>query len=134
MINDECLIVGGGLKIVDGKQEIFPGCCGLESWIEWLEISPEKYELWLGHDPKPYIEFLPEKQIYRIWADGVGNNEETENIVYIDSSPDELKIALEKVSQDLQNFTVVLKNWAQEIAPNQADKLVETFKTHFHIE
>ena len=76
LVNDECLIVGGGLKIVDGEKEIYPGCCcGLESWDEWLEISPENFGLWLGHDHSPHIKFLPEKQFYRIWANGgMGRN------------------------------------------------------------
>lgn len=134
LINDECLIVGGGLKFVDGEKKINPGCCcGLESWDECLQITPEKCGLWLGHDPAPYIEFLNEKQIYRIWSD-VEANGKPDNIFYIDFKVDELKEAIKNVSQDLRDFTIVLKNWADKIIPNQSEKLVETFKTHFYIE
>lgn len=135
LINNECLIVGGGIKIVDGEKAIYPGCCcGLEDWDDWLEISPENFGLWLGHDPSPYIKFLPEKQIYRIRANGGMDEKTSENTTYIDLSIEELKRAVKEVSQDLQDFIVVLKNWADKIVPTQSKQLIETFKTHFHIE
>ncbi len=133
-LNEESLVVGGGLKFVDGEKKINPGCCcGLESWDECLQITPERCGLWLGHNPAPYIEFLEEERIYRIWSD-VKANGRPESIFYIDFKIDEFNEAVKNVSQDLRDFLIVLKHWADKIAPNQSDKLVETFKTHFYIE
>lgn len=134
LINKNGLVVGGGLKTVENDKFIIPSCCcGLEGWNEWLLLSPEFTGVWLGHDPSPYIEFVTEKQVYEVWSNG-NLGESSDKSFSIEFSTEEMRKALNRVSQDLKDFIFVLDSWAKDLFPKQSDKLVETFKTNFHIE
>lgn len=56
MIDADCLIAPGGLRIRDTSRGIAvnPGCCfGLENWRDWLDVA-DGGTPWLGHDPSHF--------------------------------------------------------------------------------
>lgn len=112
----------GGLLLRDclAGTRAAPGCCcDLFEWRQWLAVL-DRLPVYLGHSPAPWIEF--EGDVVRIWSDGADTNERTGAHTDIDLGA--LPAMLQNVQRDLLGFLEVLHDWAEQIDPAQADRLV----------
>jgi hypothetical protein len=138
LLEAESLIVGGGIQAVDANSKIIsPGCCcGLEEWSDWLKVNNKNQSLWLGHDPAPWIEYLPEADVLRIWEDGgIGSslNNSSKKLRHIDFSMQKFKINLKQVRTELNDFVVVLGKWAKQFDELLAKDFMVKFRQDFDI-
>ncbi len=130
ILADDCLVLPGGIQVVQKRDIISPGCCcGLETWREWMYFLKTGQSPWLGHDPSPWLERRGD--IIRIWSDG--GIEPSSNAIYIDISYSQFKQALTLLEQDLQAFLFCIESWAQEIGFTESNKLSYKFDKCFDI-
>lgn len=133
MIDAECLIAPGGLRIRDTVRDIDvnPACCfGLESWHEWLDV-PHGGAPWLGHDPSPWIEHID--QTIRIWPDGGEQATPPPTGLPIEIPNTELPALLDAVHQQLRDFLGIVEPWTAVPGPSRTDKLTTALGRHLHI-
>lgn len=123
----EDFVLPGGLRFLENERiKVVPGCCsGLENWREWLDV-PNGNSIWAGHDPSPGVEFIGDT--IRVWQD-----EKADGVEFIDFGVDEMRSLLGKVESDLKGFTVRLGEWADFVAPNLRQKMVEHFAKNMNI-
>ncbi len=129
-LENENLVLPGGIQVIDGQNTISPGCCcGLETWREWLDFLKTGKSPWLGHDPSPFVENLG--NVIRIWSDG--GMGQVSDAFYIDVSRDRFTRALILVEQDLQAFLFWIESWAQEVGFTESSKLCQKFDECFSV-
>ncbi|NDV58418.1 hypothetical protein [Bacteroides sp. 519] len=100
-IDEICSFDGGCVLKIDGKDMLFPQCCGSLSDIQhWQELTKGQYEwFWQGH-PQPTIKIEDDKIIMELLSDGyekfVPPPSETRLIIDINDLKDALKETMEK--------------------------------------
>ena len=131
VVEDESLILLGGLQAIYGDKLIHPGCCcGLETWRDWQDFLTTDKSPWLGHDPYPWLE--SHGDFVRIWSDG-GADRIILNSFHIDVYKSALRGALKVVEQDLQDFLLHIDSWAKNIGFEQSCELIDKFDRCFNI-
>src|SRR5689334_21443076 len=131
IINSDCLIIPGGIRAIDDKGKLVnPSCCcGLEIWREWLEYLEGGASPWLGHSPSPEIEQI--QNGYRVWS---ASEEEDKNLRYhIYFSEEEFVQNLQQVCSDLKIFLSRLREWANNLSPENAEAVVNKIDVCFEI-
>ncbi len=121
------LILPGGLQVSDGEIAIAPSCCcGLETWREWLDFRFTGGSPWLGHDPTPWVEKVND-DVIRVWAD------EDRHSLRIDFTRRLYKIGLAQVRQDLDDFLIIITDWAAGLGLAEPERLAAKFDRCFSI-
>ncbi|MFI0446900.1 hypothetical protein [Actinomadura sp. 6N118] len=130
LVEAETLGLPGGLRLRDTvtRAQIVPGCCcGVEEWRDWREILYGDDEIWLGH--------------------GLGTTVQIENgVVRLHQIPlpeyplhtleielGELAVLLASVHRRLQGFLGLVGEWAGQVSPEAADRLVEILDENLQI-
>lgn len=132
VINAECLIAPGGLRIRDTTSGIAvdPGCCcGLENWRDWLDVAHGGTP-WLGHDPSPWIEQAG--QTVLIWPDG-GERSATPPGPPIGIPAIELPELIGVAHHQLRDFLGLIEPWAEALNLPRPQELVTALDRHFKI-
>ncbi|PPK89814.1 hypothetical protein CLV92_1303 [Kineococcus xinjiangensis] len=131
----EQLIAAGGLRVEEEGTGavVVPGCCaGLENWREWAEVLRGQSP-WLGHDPTPAVEVLPDR--LRIWQDSEAPGGAVRVAAgFIDLQAVALPGLLREVQADLIAFLERVERWGQQHElGDRGTALVQMLDAHFHI-
>jgi hypothetical protein len=132
MIDAECLIASGGLRIRDTTNGVVvnPGCCfGLENWRDWLDVVHGGTP-WLGHDPSPWIEQAG--QTILIWPDG-GEQATPPLGPPIEIPTIELLELIDAAQHQLRDFLGLVEPWADMLQLPRPQELLTVLDRHFHI-
>jgi hypothetical protein len=129
----------GGLRVRDTATglTVSPGCCcGLEGWQEWNQVAAGQspWDIWLGHDPTPWVEHLGHK--IRVWPDGGPGGYEAGPPA--GTSPIEIPVSdlpglIAGAHKQLQDFLDLLEPWARPLAGATAASLGHALAAHFHV-
>ena len=132
LVRQECLVLPGGLAVLDGDMAIYPSCCaGLEEWPEWASLLSGSGSPFLGHDPAPLI--LPSPDGFLVWSDGGMDPEIPASAFHIAISRQQLSASIAQVRTDLLGFLLRLRAWSAHAVPSHAAPLVSAFANAFHI-
>ncbi len=132
LVRQECLVLPGGLAVVDGDRAIYPSCCaGLEEWPEWADLLSGAGGPFLGHDPAPFI--VPSSDGFLVWSDGGMDPAIPESAFHIALSRLQLVASLARVRTDFLGFLARLQAWAVHAVPSHAVLLGTVFARAFHI-
>lgn len=133
LLAEECLVVPGGLRLLDTHTgtAVVPGCCsGLEDWREWTQVLTGG-SVWLGHDPGPEVEVVAGE--LHVWQDGASkgrHDRRPELVVPLVVLPDLLRT----VQQDLSGFLTLLAAWTTRIGSGASGSaLVEAVDRDFAV-
>jgi hypothetical protein len=132
MIDAECLIAPGGLRIRDTTHGIAvnPGCCfGLENWRDWLDVAHGGTP-WLGHDPSPWIEQAG--QTILIWPDGREQSTPPPGCP-IEIPAVELPELIDAAQHQLRDFLGLIESWVDALHLSRAQELIAALDRHFNI-
>lgn len=122
--SDEGLLLYGGVRVRDGAgHEVVPGCCsGVVYWREWMLLG-EGHAPWMGHDPGGWVE-------HRADAVLVHADEKMPADTIVIPRP-ELPRLLDGLRADMEGFLAHVREWAMEIAPEEADGFTDAIDRAF---
>jgi hypothetical protein len=129
-VSEESIVLPGGLEFKENDEvKVTPGCCcGLEDWIDWLEIKKGENNIWNGHDPFALVE--NDGQIIKIWEDKENKNESPS----IEFTVEELTNNMKIIERDLKDFLIRLAQWTKNIEPELEKQVVNYFARNMHID
>ena len=105
-VEQEGLILPGGIQAVLSERVINPGCCsGVDDWRGWLSFLEDGTPPWMGHDPWPELEWVGHNA--RLCA----NRDDAETFT-IDIPRARYIAELERVESDLRGFLHRVGAWA----------------------
>ncbi|MGB3627147.1 MAG: hypothetical protein WA989_15050 [Henriciella sp.] len=111
-------VLAGGLVVRDGNFLLEPSCCcGLEDWWHWKDMQPGEPSPWLGHDPAPWIEALPDRIILHLEG-GQEPDVPRQHDGMLSVSYEAYEAALARAEADLAAFRKRLEHWLYTHAPS----------------
>jgi len=127
---DEMTLAGGvSITATDGTVLYPAEGCGLEDWRDWLTYQSDEFDVWMGEHPAPYVERRDDGTL-RVWE--VWQKTPSEDVIYIDIPPEQVKSALKQLDADLRAFRRRLREWASALVDEElAAQLVQTFDEAF---
>lgn len=122
------LAAPGGVRARAGDRTIPPGCCcGVEDWRHWWTTALDRRSPWWGHDPFQGIRWQGDT------AHLSPTPEAPEPAYEIATTHADLVAARDVFERDLIAFLDRVRDWAEAVAPDAAETLVEALDRAFEI-
>lgn len=129
-VSDESFVLSGGLRFEENDMVVVSPscCCGLEDWVNWLNVPNGETQIWNGHDPDAFVEINDDK--IKIWEDEKLKDKSPSVIFSIKEFVENMKA----VETDLKGFLIRLGQWTRNIEPALEKQVVNYFAENMHIE
>ncbi|WP_307626946.1 hypothetical protein [Streptomyces turgidiscabies] len=111
------LFAAGGFRVTDNVTDtafVEPGCYGLETWRDWLEVLDGTGYADFGHDPSSVAERVG--ATVRLTLDAYGE----ENSPVIELPVDQVRTLVTGAQRDLQDLLSLAGTWAEQHLPAHA--------------
>jgi hypothetical protein len=127
-VDFDVLSLPGGVRIVatDGTT-VDPGDgAGLEDWRDWLSYHADVFDVWMGEEPAPFVEKLPNGDVL-VWQAWSEDADPTTDAITIPAAA--VMPALHQLDTDLRAFRDVLEAWATDLTGDR--QLAQSIRVQF---